>query len=71
MDVPQARVVGGGSSINGGIALRSTMADSREWVDLGNDAWDFDSVYQVYKILEDDQLRSTHGPHPIARASAF
>jgi choline dehydrogenase len=70
MYVPQARVVGGGSSINGGTALRSTMADSREWVDLGNDAWDFDSVYQVYESLEDDQVRNTHGPHPITRASA-
>ena len=47
MHVPQARVVGGGSSINGGTALRSTMADSREWVELGNDAWNFDSVYVI------------------------
>ena len=70
MQVPQARVVGGGSSINGGTALRSTMADSNEWVELGNAAWDFDSVYQVYESLEDDELRNTHGPHPIARTSA-
>ncbi|ETN42794.1 uncharacterized protein HMPREF1541_01952 [Cyphellophora europaea CBS 101466] len=69
MQIPQAKVVGGGSSINGGTALRSTVADSEEWIELGNDRWDFDSVYQVYESLEDDQLRGTHGPHPIVRAS--
>lgn len=69
MRVPQARVVGGGSSINGGIALRNTLADSREWVELGNDAWNFDSVYQAYQNLEGDRLRSTDGPHPVTRAT--
>lgn len=69
MHVPQAMVVGGGSSINGGTALRNTMADSKEWIDLSNDAWDFDSVYNVYESLEDDQIRNTHGPHPIARTT--
>lgn len=69
MQLPQAKVVGGGSSINGGTALRSTVADSEEWLELGNDRWDFDSVYQVYESLEGDQFRGTHGPHPIVRAS--
>ena len=46
------------------------MADSREWVDLGNDAWDSDSVYRVYKSLQDEQLQSTHGPHLIAHVPA-
>lgn len=69
MKLPQAKVVGGGSSINGGTALRSTVADSEEWVELGNDRWHFDSVYQEYENLEDDQFRGTHGPHPIVRTS--
>jgi choline dehydrogenase len=30
MAVPQAKLMGGGSSINGGTALRSTRADSDE-----------------------------------------
>jgi choline dehydrogenase len=67
MIVPQAKIMGGGSSINGGTALRNTEADCREWVDLGNHAWDFDSVNQVYEELEDDELRGTHGLHPIVR----
>lgn len=44
MNVAQAKVVGGGSSINGGTALRNTVNDCREWVELGNDAWEWDSV---------------------------
>ena len=69
MIVPQGKIVGGGSSINGGTALRSTEADSREWVELGNDAWDFESIYGVYESLEDDPVRGTKGPHPIQRTS--
>ena len=69
MVVPQAKVMGGGSSINGGTFLRNTAADAREWVALGNDAWDFESLTAVYEGLECDPLRGTHGPHPIARAS--
>ncbi|KAK5084549.1 hypothetical protein LTR05_005627 [Lithohypha guttulata] len=67
--VPQARLVGGGSSINGGTALRNTVADSQEWVALGNNAWDFQSVCQTYEKLENDELRNTYGAHPIARAN--
>ena len=67
MVVPQAKVMGGGSSINGGTALRSTVNDSKEWVELGNYAWDFESVYAVYENLENDELRGTHGLHPIVR----
>jgi choline dehydrogenase len=69
MIVPQAKIVGGGSSINGGTALRSTKADSDEWIALGNDAWDFHSVSRAYDNLEDDPLRETHGEHPIVRTA--
>ena len=66
---PQAKIVGGGSSINGGTALRNTKADSDEWVKLGNDAWDFDSVSRVYDELEADPMRRTNGEHPIVRTT--
>ncbi|CEJ54782.1 hypothetical protein PMG11_01076 [Penicillium brasilianum] len=69
MIVPQGKVMGGGSSINGGTFLRHTEADAREWVALGNDGWDFESSVSVYERLEGDPLRGTRGPHPIARAS--
>lgn len=67
MQVPQAKLVGGGSSINGGTALRNTVADAQEWVELGNISWNFDTLHQVYQSLEDDQYRGTCGRHPIAR----
>lgn len=67
MQVPQAKVVGGGSSINGGTALRNTVADAQEWVELGNNNWNFDSLYQVYQSLENDEYRGTCGRHPIMR----
>jgi choline dehydrogenase-like flavoprotein len=69
MVVPQAKLMGGGSSINGGTALRSTWVDSDEWVAMGNDAGDFDCVYHVYQPLENDPVRGTRGPRPIIRAS--
>ena len=67
MMVPQGKVVGGGSSINGGTALRNTETDSREWVALGNPAWSFEDVHSIYESLEDDDLKGLHGPHPIRR----
>jgi choline dehydrogenase len=60
MHVAQARVVGGGSSINGGTALRNSVKDCEEWLALGNDAWGWDSVELVYNDLE-------KSGHPIAR----
>lgn len=69
MNVAQAKLVGGGSSINGGTALRNTEQDCREWVELGNDAWDYQIVKRVYDDLEGDELRGTRGPHPIVRTS--
>lgn len=69
MHVPQARLIGGGSSINGGTALRNTLADSREWVDLDNDAWDFQTICQTYEKLESDELRKKRGAHPIVRTT--
>ncbi|KAF4547418.1 GMC oxidoreductase-like protein 6 [Elsinoe fawcettii] len=67
MVVPQAKIVGGGSSINGGTALRNTEADCEEWVKLGNHAWDYRTVCKIYDSLEDDEVRGTRGPHPITR----
>ena len=67
MAVPQAKIMGGGSSINGGTALRHTLNDASEWVALGNEQWDHADTIKVYDLLEDDDLRGTHGPHPIVR----
>ena len=68
-NIPQAKILGGGSSINGGTALRNTQMDSDEWVALGNKAWDFQSVSRAYRELEGDQQSRKPGVHPIARMS--
>jgi choline dehydrogenase len=68
MVVPQAKILGGGSSINGGTALRNTATDCKEWMKLGNTTWDYPSVCRIYDKLEEDELRGTNGPHPIMRA---
>lgn len=67
MHVAQAKVVGGGSSINGGTGLRNTMKDCEEWVALGNSAWGWDSIEPIYEDLERDDEKSTKGMHPLVR----
>lgn len=65
MHVAQAKVVGGGSSINGGTALRNSVRDCAEWVQLGNDAWSWDSVEPVYIALERDEASGAKRVHPL------
>jgi choline dehydrogenase len=73
MQVPQARLVGGGSAINGSIALRGpTMDYDKEWSGLGNPHWTWRDVLPAYKLLEDDIAPDSkmHGkgrPVPINR----
>lgn len=67
MNVAQAKLVGGGSSINGGTALRNTPHDSMEWMGLGNDSWGWESVQPVYAALEEDEVKGTKGLHPLTR----
>lgn len=67
MHVAQAKVVGGGSSINGGTGLRNTIKDCDEWVALGNSAWGWNGVEPIYKGLERDDVNGSHGVHPLVR----
>lgn len=67
MRVAQAKIVGGGSSINGGTALRNSVNDCEEWGMLGNDAWGWSNVEPVYAALEKDDVKGTNGPHPLIR----
>ncbi len=68
----QARVIGGGSSINAMIALRGMPGDFAEWVEQGADGWDWDDVLPYYKRLETDldfdgPLHGKNGPIPVRR----
>jgi 5-(hydroxymethyl)furfural/furfural oxidase len=68
----QARVLGGGSSINGHAALRGAPADHDLWHDMGATGWDWSGVLPYYRRLERDldfrePPHGVEGPIPITR----
>lgn len=68
----QARVVGGGSSINAQMANRGSPEDYAEWAALGADGWGWDDVLPFFRKLESDQdfdgdLHGKDGPITIRR----
>lgn len=50
----QARVLGGGSSINGQMANRGAPTDYAEWAARGAEGWDWDKVLPYFKKVERD-----------------
>ncbi len=50
----QARVLGGGSSINGQMANRGAPHDYAEWVERGAHGWGWDDVLPYFKKVERD-----------------
>jgi 5-(hydroxymethyl)furfural/furfural oxidase len=50
----QARVLGGGSSINGQLANRGAPTDYAEWVERGAAGWGWDDVLPYFKKVERD-----------------
>ena len=50
----QARVLGGGSSINGQMANRGAPTDYDEWVSRGAEGWGWDQVLPYFKKVERD-----------------
>src|ERR1041385_5911368 len=50
----QARILGGGSSINGLIAVRGAPTDYDGWEALGATGWNFESVLPYFRKLERD-----------------
>jgi 5-(hydroxymethyl)furfural/furfural oxidase len=68
----QAKLIGGGSSINGQVANRGTPADYDEWEAHGATGWGWESVLPYFKKAETDldfqgPLHGTDGPIPIHR----
>jgi choline dehydrogenase-like flavoprotein len=71
---PQARVMGGGSSIMGLWALRGLPSDYARWVAAGAEGWGWDDVLPYFRRAEADAGRPTaygeaykSGPYPIRR----
>jgi 5-(hydroxymethyl)furfural/furfural oxidase len=50
----QARIMGGGSSINGQIAVRGTPDDYERWAELGAAGWGWRDVLPVFRRMERD-----------------
>lgn len=68
----QAKVMGGGSSINGQFAVRGLPRDYDEWAELGAAGWGYDDMLPVLLRLErdldfDGALHGRYGPIPIRR----
>lgn len=68
----QARVLGGGSSINGQMANRGAPADYDEWEERGAAGWSWDGVLPYFRKLERDldfadEYHGTDGPIPVRR----
>ena len=70
----QARLLGGGSSINGIGANRGAPSDYDEWAALGAEGWDWAGVLPYFRKLErdadyggSDPLHNDDGPMPIRR----
>ena len=68
----QGRIMGGGSTVMGQIALRGTPADYDEWARLGAAGWSWREVLPYFRKLETDfdfhgDLHGDSGPIPIRR----
>jgi len=68
----QARVLGGGSAINGIGANRGAPSDYDEWGDLGATGWSWSACLPYFRKLErdldfDNELHGQTGPFPIRR----
>ncbi len=68
----QARVLGGGSSINGQLANRGAPHDYDEWEQRGATGWRWDTVLPYFKKIEHDidfdgPLHGSDGPIPVRR----
>lgn len=50
----QARILGGGSSINGQMANWGTPTDYEDWAALGAEGWGWDGVFPYFRKLERD-----------------
>jgi predicted dehydrogenase (TIGR03970 family) len=75
VSVPRGKVMGGSSTVNGGVFVRATVDDFNAWSDLGNDEWAFAKVVPFLQRLEHDldfpdgPYHGGAGPVPVARVS--
>jgi 5-(hydroxymethyl)furfural/furfural oxidase len=68
----QGRIMGGGSSVMGMVALRGMPADYDGWAEQGATGWSWNDVLPYFRKLESDsdfhgELHGNSGPIPIRR----
>jgi 5-(hydroxymethyl)furfural/furfural oxidase len=68
----QGRIMGGGSSVMGMVALRGTPDDYAEWEELGATGWGWNDVLPYFRKLETDfdfggEMHGAEGPVPVRR----
>lgn len=68
----QARVMGGGSSVNGQVALRGLPSDYDSWAEMGVAGWGWEDCLPYFKRLERDMdfdgpLHGKDGPMGVRR----
>lgn len=70
-----AKVLGGGSAINGMMFIRGNAWDYDHWAELGADGWDYRSVLPFFKRMEtneggEDSYRGGSGPLRVSEGRA-
>ena len=69
--IPQGRIVGGSSSLNGLVYARGQVEDFNDWAASGNDGWGYRDVLPYFMRSErrigvgDDNFRGRNGALPI------
>jgi len=69
--IPQGRIVGGSSSLNGLVYSRGQAEDFDDWAERGNEGWRYADVLPYFMRTErrigaaDDRFRGRHGALPI------
>ncbi len=69
--IPQGRVLGGSTSINGLVYNRGQQGDYDHWAELGNPGWSFRDVLPYFKSMERrsggrDEYRGRSGELPVS-----
>jgi choline dehydrogenase len=73
VDYPQGRFLGGGSSVNGALALRGLPGDFDRWAQIAGPQWSWTAMLPAFERLERDEDHGTApghgnaGPIPIVR----
>ncbi|CAH1111852.1 unnamed protein product [Psylliodes chrysocephalus] len=60
---PRGKVIGGTSTLNGGVYARGTPEDYAEWVNLGNPGWSYEECLPYFKKSEFVALKNYDKPY--------